>query len=445
VRNIVLIILRNKLLLTVVFSLYFSVASADTLQEVVDYTVHNSPDVKANVSERRSVEAEIEQARAGYYPRLDMDVGNGYLFKNSPFTRQRGGSVNLNRREFGIALDQMIFDGFLSKNEVRRHTARANSRAHSVHAQAEIESLGAVRAYLNVQRLEKLIELAKENLEIHQRTNDQVILRSTQGVGRKADSEQSAARLSRAETNLIAEEGNLLDAIANFERVVGKPPSNLEKAYNPIKSLPSNADEAVKLAVKNHPTVKSANEDIKSAHSQRDSAKAANYPRLNLELGKRFDDNLGGLPGKDREFTAMLRMRYNLFNGGKDQARINETGHQIDKSMHIRDSAVRQVEQGTRLSWDAYYTATKQLNFFKKVQDATIKTHIAYKKQFQVGLRTLLDLLDSANEMFVSKSDYVNAKYDQILAMYRILASMGMVHSTLGVELPKATKLIPAK
>ena len=140
----------------------------------------------------------------------------------------------------------------------------------------------------------------------------------------------------------------------------------------------------------------------------------------------------------------MLRMRLNLFNGGRDQARINETGHQIDQSMHIRDSALRQVVQTTRLSWDAYDTATKQLTFFKKIHDATIKTHSAYKKQFQLGLRTLLDLLDSANEMFVSKSDYVNAKYDQLFAMYRILASMGMVHSTLGVELPKATKLIPA-
>ena len=298
---------KNKLLLTVVFSLCFSTASAETLQEVVDYTVHNSPDVSATVSGRRSVEAEIEQARAGYYPRIDLDLGIGHEHKDSPSTRASGGSENQFRREFGIVLDQMIFDGFLTKNEVRRHTARTNSRAHSVHAQAEIDALNAVRAYINLQRREELIKLANENLEIHSRTNDQVILRSTQGVGRQADSEQSAARLSRSEANLIAEKGNLMDATANFIRIVGKSPSDLEDAFNPSKTLPANVEDAVQLAVENHPTIKSATEDIESTYAQRDTAKASNYPRLNLEVGKRFDDNIGGSPGRDREFTAMLR------------------------------------------------------------------------------------------------------------------------------------------
>ena len=59
-----------------------------------------------------------------------------------------------------------------------------------------------------------------------------------------------------------------------------------------------------------------------------------------------------------------------------------------------------------------------------------------------LGQRTLLDLLDSANEMFVSKSDFSNAGFDQLFAMYRVFASMGLVHSTLGVELPEDTALV---
>ena len=436
---------RLALLFPVFLSFGLSVASAENLQEVVDYTVHNSPDVRATAADRRAVEQEIGQARAGYYPRIDLDAGYGFEHKNSPGTRLRGdGSVGKTREELGLVLDQMIFDGFLTKNEVRRHTARTNSRAHTVHGQAEIDSLNAVRAYLNLQRRGELIELANENLEIHRRTNDQVVLRSGQGVGRQADSEQSTARLSRAETNLIAEKGNYQDEIANFIRVVGKPPSDLEEAYNPSEILPANIEDAVLLAIENHPTIKSATADIESAYAQRDTAKAPYYPRVNLEVGARHDHDINGQTGVDENYSAMLRLRYNLFNGGADEARIKETDHQINQAKDIRDSAVRQVGQSTRLSWDAYDTATKQLHFFEKNRDATIKTHGAYKQQFKLGQRTLLDLLDSANEMFVSKSDYVNAKYDQLFAMYRILASMGMVHSTLGVELPEETVLISA-
>ena len=438
-----MIISSGRLFFSVILSLGFSVVSAETLQEVVDYAIHNSPDTRATAADRRAVEQEIRQARAGYFPTIDLDAGYGYEVKDSPGTRARvGGSERQTREELGLVLDQMIFDGFLTKNEVTRHTARTNSRAHIVHAQAEIDSLNAVRAYLNLQRREKLIELANENLEIHTRTNDQVILRSEQGVGRRADSEQSSARLSRAETNLIAEKGNFLDETANFVRVVGRLPFDLEEAFNPSEDLPANIEEAVQMANEYHPTIKSAEADIESAYAQRDTAKAPNYPRINLEIGGRSDADIDGVPGRDKEFTALLRLRYNLYNGGRDEARIKETGHQIEQAKDIRDSAVRQVEQSTRLSWDAYETATKQLYFFEKNRDATIKTHAAYKQQFQIGQRTLLDLLDSANEMFVSKSDFVNAKYDQLFAMYRILASMGMVHSTLGVELPEETVLI---
>ena len=434
---------RCTLLCPVVLGFGISVVSAETLQEVVDYTVHNSPDVRATAADRRAVEQEIRQARAGYFPRIDLDAGYGFEHKDSPGTRARGlGSVRQSREELGLALDQMIFDGYLTKNEVRRHTARTNSRAYTVHGQAEIDSLSAVRAYLNLQRRTVLTELAEENLEIHRRTNDQVELRSKQGVGRQADSEQSTARLSRAETNLIAEKGNYQDEVANFLRVVGRPPSDLEEAYNPSDVLPANIEDAVQLAIEYHPTIKSATADIESAYAQRDTAKAPYYPRLNLEVGVRHDADIEGIRGVDEEFSAMLRLRYNLFNGGRDQARIKETAHQIDQAKDIRDSAVRQVEQSTRLSWDAYDTATKQLYFFEKNRDATIKTHKAYKQQFNLGQRTLLDLLDSANEMFVSKSDFVNAGFDQLFAMYRVFASMGMVHSTLGVELPEETALV---
>ncbi|MFB3090781.1 MAG: TolC family protein, partial [Gammaproteobacteria bacterium] len=81
---------RCTLLCPVVLGLGISVVSAETLQEVVDYTVHNSPDVRATAADRRAVEQEIGQARAGYYPRIDLDAGYGFERKASPGTRARG-------------------------------------------------------------------------------------------------------------------------------------------------------------------------------------------------------------------------------------------------------------------------------------------------------------------------------------------------------------------
>jgi adhesin transport system outer membrane protein len=92
-----------------------------------------------------------------------------------------------------------------------------------------------------------------------------------------------------------------------------------------------------------------------------------------------------------------------------------------------------------RLSWVAHQTIKSQLEFYKDHRDASIKAMEAYQSQFNIGQRTLLDLLDSANEMFVAKSSYVNARYDETFAGYRILASMGALNKTLGVTLPQET------
>ncbi|MGH8119295.1 MAG: TolC family protein, partial [Gammaproteobacteria bacterium] len=103
-----------------------------------------------------------------------------------------------------------------------------------------------------------------------------------------------------------------------------------------------------------------------------------------------------------------------------------------------------EVVESMRLAWASYETVSSQLEFFSQHRDAAIKTHEAYQQQFNIGQRTLLDLLDSANEMFTAKSDYSNAHYDQMIAMYRILAAIGTLNSHLQVALPaEATPITP--
>ena len=145
---------------------------------------------------------------------------------------------------------------------------------------------------------------------------------------------------------------------------------------------------------------------------------------------------------ENEDALAMLRLRYNLFNGGKDLARRKETAQLINQAKDIRDNTYRQVVESMRLSWVAYQTINSQLNFFKAHQDASIKTNTAYQKQFNIGQRTLLDLLDSANEMFVAKSAYTNAQYDEIFAQYRILTSKGALNSYFGIKLPDESKTL---
>jgi adhesin transport system outer membrane protein len=96
-----------------------------------------------------------------------------------------------------------------------------------------------------------------------------------------------------------------------------------------------------------------------------------------------------------------------------------------------------------RLSWIAHQTVQNQMAFFESHRDSSIKSNEAYQKQFNIGRRSLLDLLDSANEMFVAKSAYANAKYDELFSQFRILASAGALNNYLNVTLPEETAILP--
>lgn len=433
--------------LAIVIPLWISmgVANADTLQEAVDATVKTNPDVLAATHERQAVSKEVDQARAGYYPTLDLAVGTGWEMTDNPSTRGSGrGEVHLNRDEASLNMRQMLFDGMETKNEVARQEARTNSRSFGVYSSAENTALDAVLAYHNVLRQQKLVELAQTNLEAHERTHDQIMLRAERGVGRKADMEQSLGRLALAEANLKAEQANLRDAETAYIRVVGMSPESLSLPDSPISQIPQSQDEAIAMALDNHPTLRLASYDVESAKAQHATAKAPFYPDLHLEVGTRADHDIDGQEGKDKDITAMLRLRYNLFNGGRDAARREETASLINQAAEIRNNTHRQVEESVRLSWNAWQTLKSQKPAREQHVQSSEKARDAYQQQFSLGQRTLLDLLDSENEVFRARTALVNTQYDELYAMYRILNSMGVLLQSLEVELPEAAATIAA-
>ena len=279
------------------------------------------------------------------------------------------------------------------------------------------------------------------NLEAHERTHDQITLRSERGVGRKADMDQSQGRVALARANQIAEQSNLRDAETNYLRVVGIAAEDLSEPESPKSLIPETLDDAISLAIENHPTLKSANSDIDSANAQHDTALAVFYPRVDFELGTTANSDLDGITGHNNDVTAMFRLRYNLLNGGKDKARREETAYLISQASEIRNNTYRQVEQSVRLSWNALETVANQMSFFQLHVDSSENSRNAYQQQFSLGQRTLLDLLDSENEVFVARQSLVNAQYDQLFALYRVLNSTGRLLHSLQVVLLKVLAL----
>ena len=112
----------------------------------------------------------------------------------------------------------------------------------------------------------------------------------------------------------------------------------------------------------------------------------------------------------------------------------------INEAKEIQQRANRQVVEGATLAWNAYEMLSPQKLYIRDHVIASKQTQVAYAQQFNLGQRTLLDLLDTENELFEARKDYLQTEYDEIIAKYRVLNSTGRLLESLRVTRPDVWK-----
>ncbi|PWB30213.1 channel protein TolC [Pseudomonas sp. SDI] len=419
-------------------------AQAMSITEAVQSAVDQHPEINASRNSRLSADEDVNFAKGGYYPSVDLIAGYGR--QRSDNTNTRGlnpdGSRNhnketLNYTQSELRLRQMLFDGFNTSNEVGRTKAVVNSRAYYTQATAETVALRAIEVYLEVLKRRELVTLAKNNLQAHLRVNDQIGLRSERGVGSNADLDQSKARRALAENNLDTAEVDLADAEANFFSVIGRSADELETPVTIKGELPADLGAARQGMLENNPYLKSAQADVQAAEQQYEVAKSPFYPRLDAVLATGANNNTAGQVGHaNNDWQAGVELSYNLFRGGSDKARLQSDAHKINQAMDIRNNALRTLNENLSLAWNAMTNARKQTPSAREYADTTTRVRAAYQDQFGLGQRTLLDVLDSENELYNANRRYTEVRYTEEFSMYRVLANMGELLSKQRIALP---------
>ncbi|BCD87275.1 channel protein TolC [Pseudomonas solani] len=423
-------------------SMLLALASAQVqamnLTEAIQSTLDNHPEIRAAANARLVADEEKKVAKGGYLPTVDLIAGVGRENTDSPSTRALGdhNTETMNYRNAELRLRQMLFDGFNTPNEVGRTEAVINSRAYYTLGTSESLALRTIEVYLEVLKRREMVALARNNLQSHQRVGDQINLRSQRGVGSMADSDQSAARLALAENNLYTEEVNLADAEANFLSATGRPADELETPATIRGEMPADLLAARQTMMDNNPFLKSAQADVQAAEKQYESAKSPFYPRFDAELATTADDNVQGDEGHYNTWRAAVVMNYNLFNGMRDKARLQAAAHSINQSMDIRNNALRVLNENLSLAWNAMENARQQTPKARDYADYTQRVREAYQQQFGLGQRTLLDLLDSDNELFTANRRYVEVRYTEEFAMFRVISAMGDLLRRQNVVVP---------
>jgi adhesin transport system outer membrane protein len=198
-------------------------------------------------------------------------------------------------------------------------------------------------------------------------------------------------------------------------------------------NMPKAPSSLIEAAVRRNVTVAAAIENLRSAQAQSREREGLFHPRVEARVRSGVGNNFDGVQDQKRDTSASLVMNWNLFNGGADVARVRQATALLSQAADARDKSCRDTRQTAAIAFNDVNRLAEQLSSLERNAIASERARDAYRQQFEIGGRSLLDVLNAENELYGAKRALVQAEHDMIIAKARTHASMSGLVGALGL------------
>lgn len=419
----------NDFLIIFTCAAFFSFeAKALTLKEALQKAIHYHPQIVADRASADATKATIDQEYAGFYPTVDIAVWGGLSYVEENY-KQNALQSPLKGESSGVTatpslnLKQLLYNGELTASQVKKAIANFEQAYGQYLNTIDVRALKAAQAYIQVWQLQKIEALTQENKKIHERILRQITELVVHGELTEADRLQVQARLQDVNFSLALVQGQLEGVKADFREAIGCAPDRLSFAAVPAACIGRRLPGFLQEALRKNKSLQAAQADIQSSKARLDAAKANSLPVVTLEANANYDKNAAGVRGEDTRALALLVLRYNLTDGGADAARREEARGRVKESGEKLAVQRLALVQEVQTSWALRESAMQQLTY--TLNAVREKKEIAkdYEKQFLVGIRSLLDILNAYRDLFDSHIQQVTSEAGVELTKARLLTA----------------------
>ena len=416
---------KNFIALLFVTSLY-----SFSLKNGYKLALENDMDSLVNSSNLQSIKYDEDIADSLSKPTIDL-TGKIQRGKNSKT------DININNsNDYGAKITQKLFDGYEAKYEKKLQRARyISAKYYLIESQNKL-AYSYVESYINVLKQKELLALKVESVIISEDILHKVYKKISSGYGGKIEFEQAKNSYTKSKVDLSIQKINYKDAIESLKYFVQKDfDSNDLIKPQFYYTIPSSLDNALANLTNKNPTYLAAKLNVQVALWEQKRDLKTNYP--NVALVGSYNKYNNSSPYDD--YKIGLEVNYTLYNGGKDEALNKKALQKIKEKKFLLQKSKYQVNNKLKLAWNSYILngekKTKQESYLeakKSLLEATIA-------EFDLGAKTLNNLLDEQNSYISIKGELLVTTYDYLLAQYKILESIGtlsamMANPTLTLE-----------
>ncbi|MCR9212534.1 MAG: TolC family outer membrane protein [Proteobacteria bacterium] len=412
----------------IAMTMFLSNANAETLQDALSSTYENNPSLLAQRANVRGVDENVPQALAGWRPQVFATGEAGAQHSNTNITNNAGVGKNTNPTSAALTVSQPIYTGGQTVASTKSAEAAVEAARSGLISTEQTIFQSAVAAYMNVLRDAAVVDLNRNNTTVLRRQLEAARDRFEVGEITRTDVAQAEARLADSISNQIQAEGNLRSTRANYERIVGRAPENLEDPAIP-EMFPESEGAALAIALENHPDIKTAKFNEESSRYTIRSTSGQLLPSLSVDgtLSHGNEVTGNGTWANTASISAVLSVP--LYQSGAVYSQVRQARQINSQRLQEIEEAVREIREAVVQSWEQLETARSRIGADEESVRANVIALEGVEQEAQVGSRTTLDVLDAEQELLASKVSLVTSRRDQYVAIYNVLAAIGKLNA----------------
>lgn len=399
-----------------------------TLADALSLAYETNPQLAQARAALWALDQGVDQANAHWRPTVNATITQGYDrgfiagFPNPTVSKPLVGQVTVT---------EPIFRGGRTVAEINQAIAQVHAGRAQLLQTEETVLLDAVTAYMDVVRDTEKQQINRDNVSSLETELSGVQKQLQAGVITKPDLAQAEARLQRGRADEALAESRLAASRAAFEDVIGRPAPALEDAVA-LPAVPASQDAALALALKQNPTVDQAKANERASSYAVDDAVGALLPQLSVSgqyqyLRNAPSTSVFGIGNSQHVESAMAQLDVPIYQGGGEEATVRRA-----KDLHAQAelaivSAEHNVQRDLHSVWGAIQTLETSIAANRAQFEADEQAASGIQLQQKGGERSVLDVLNAQQELYVAQVALADAEHDHVVAVFRLLSVTGQL------------------
>lgn len=390
-----------------------SLAQATSLVDVYRHALASDPDLRA-ASATRSAGYEVEpQARAMSLPNVNASLSQGQDFAvDTP----RGGDSAYGTHNYSVSVTQPLY---YEEASVRQRQAQSQVKQADVQYSSAEQGLvlRVASAYFDVLAAEDDLTYATKNKEAISRQLEQAKRRFEVGLITITDVQEAQARYDQTTASEIEAQKNLADRYEALRQLTGQRYQNLDGLSDklPLEAVkPADVEAWVSQALEHNPEVHNAALAVEVAREQVNYQRAGHLPKVNLNADYSHYDQSNS--GDSSGASVGIQVSIPIYQGGAIDSQTRQAAYQHEAAKEALESLQRSTIREVQNTYRGIESAISQIKALDQVRTSSRSALEATQAGYEVGTRTIVEVLDAERAVLQADRDFRKARYGYVLS-----------------------------